>query len=88
MKVYRRNTHFENGEYRGDSTFLHTNMEFQGLGVHALDSKKYLTYEEYVESHFKYHRSFDDFSVPESRILRKELDEMIRIGQVYEKEIV
>jgi hypothetical protein len=86
MKYYLRNTHI-NGQFRGEAAFLTPILEFEGLGVHGLESDRWISFQEYVDFHINYANQFpNDFAMPLTTRLNLELVELVRIGLALESE--
>lgn len=83
IRFYRR-THDEHGNYRQEcdsEECQRVHKEVRGIGIHALDSKKGMTFAEFVESHRKYVRDYpDDSDVPPITELLEDLAAMLRCG--------
>jgi hypothetical protein len=87
MKYYLRNTHDENGEFRGDDAFLPSRIQYEGLGVHGFDRVEPMNLDDYVNFHRKYADQFpQEFTMPTRERLQLELDELVRVGLA--KEII
>jgi len=71
---YRRKTHTINGVFRNV-----VSPTCKGLGVHALDSKKWMTVQEYLDAHYEYKTTFPfDFTLPDNDTLLNELASLVQ----------
>lgn len=84
--MFRRNTHDKSGNYReecGNEECTRVHNEVRGIGIHALDSKKAMTFSEFVESHRKYTADYpEDSDMPTIPELLEDLAAMLRCGLV------
>lgn len=81
---FKRNTHDESGKYRQEcdsEECQRVHNEVRGIGIHALDSEKAMTFSEFVESHRKYVNCYpDDSDMPTTPELLEDLAAMLRCG--------
>lgn len=83
--LFYRNTHDENNQPFWWIKDLNSKIKFYGLGIHALSTEG-TTFDEYINFHLEYKKSFLDYEIPTYIELLEDLIKMLKMSVCIIKE--